>query len=60
MSAITVAVLSIFALLVLVLSGVHIGFSLAAMSFVGIWMMTANHVTAFSILATTSFEAIRD
>jgi len=60
MSMISVAVVSLICLLALILFGVHIGFSLSLMSFVGIWLMTDRFSVALSILATTSFEAIRD
>lgn len=60
MSVITVAAVSLVCLLALILLGIHIGFSLSLMSFVGIWLMTQKFSIAVSILATTSFEAIRD
>ncbi|MBR0597459.1 TRAP transporter large permease [Sinanaerobacter chloroacetimidivorans] len=60
MSMITVAVISVICLFTLILFGVHIGFSLSLMSFIGIWLMTEKIQIALSILATTSFEAIRD
>lgn len=60
MSMITIAIISLICLFILILLGVHIGFSLSLMSFVGIWLMTGRMKVAISILATTSFEAIRD
>lgn len=60
MSVTTIALVSIAALLVLILSGIHIGFSLAAMSFIGVWAMTGKSRSALAILTTTSFEGIRE
>lgn len=60
MSMVTVAVVSLVCLLALIIFGVHIGFSLSLMSFMGIWLMTGRLKVAVSILSTTSFEAIRD
>jgi tripartite ATP-independent transporter DctM subunit len=57
---ITIAVITIFCLFALILMGVHIGFALAIMSFTGVWLMSGKLSVALSILATTSFEAIRD
>lgn len=59
MSAITIAVLTIIGLFVLVLLGVHIGFSLALMSVVGITLITGSIEKGTYILATTTFESLR-
>lgn len=53
------ALITIIILFILVLSGVHIAFALTAMSFIGIYLCTSNMATAFSIISTTSFNAIR-
>jgi tripartite ATP-independent transporter DctM subunit len=60
MTPVTIASLSIFCLLTLIMLGVHIGFSLAAMSFLGVWCLTGNLRPALSMLSTTSFEGIRE
>ena len=60
MSPTLIAVLSILCLLVLIMSGAHIGFSLAAMSFIGVWRLTGNLRPALSMLSTTAFEGIRE
>jgi C4-dicarboxylate transporter, DctM subunit len=60
MDPIGIALLSIIALFILILAGVHIAFVLASLSFIGIWLITGNLSTALSILATTSYEAVRD
>lgn len=54
-----IALCSVVVLFILVLSGVHIAYSLTAMSFIGIWLVTSNLSTALSIISTTSFNAIR-
>lgn len=54
------ALFTIVSLIILILSGVHIVFALAVMSFVGVWMMTGKISIALSLLATTAFEGIRD
>lgn len=54
-----IALCTIIFLFALVLGGVHIAFSLTAMSFVGILLVTGNLATALSIISTTSFNAIR-
>lgn len=60
MSVTAIAVASMFILLALILGSVHVGFSLATMSFIGVWMMTGNPKTALAMLSTTAFEGIRD
>lgn len=57
--SVVIALCTIVVLFVLVLSGVHIAYSLTAMSFIGIWLVTSNLSTALSIISTTSFNAIR-
>lgn len=57
---ITIAVITIFCLFALIFMGVHIGFALSIMSFIGVWLMSGKLSVALSIMATTSFEAIRD
>jgi len=59
MSTITIALFMVAALFICVLIGIHIGFSLAAMSVVGIILITGSFDTGVYILATTTFEALR-
>lgn len=56
---IVIALCTIVLLFILVLSGVHVAFSLTAMSFLGIWLVTSNLNTALSMISTTGFNAIR-
>ncbi|MBR0597466.1 TRAP transporter large permease [Sinanaerobacter chloroacetimidivorans] len=60
MEAAVIAALSIVGLLVLVLLGVHVIFSLALMSFIGIWLLTSNFNIALSLLGTTSFSGVKE
>lgn len=59
MSTITIAFIMIVALFIAVICGIHIGFSLALMSVLGIVWITGNWDTGIYILATTSFESLR-
>lgn len=59
MAGTTIALIMVIGLFVCVLLGIHIGFSLAAMSILGITLLSGNVNTGISILATTSFEALR-
>ena len=59
MSATVIALISIGCLLVLVLAGVHISFSLGILSFLTIWVIKGSFPIAISILATTAFSGIR-
>ena len=52
-------IISIGCLLVLVLAGVHISFSLGILSFLTIWVIKGSFPIAISILATTAFSGIR-
>ena len=60
MTPIEIALISIVALFIFILLGVHIAFVLALLSLIGAWFITGNISTALSILATTSYEAVRD
>ena len=60
MTPIEIALISIVALFIFILLGVHIAFVLALLSLIGAWLITGNLSTALSILATTSYEAVRD
>ena len=60
MEPITISIITIVLLFVLILMGVHIGFTLAFVSVIGIWWLTGNFDIGISILGTTAFEAIRD
>lgn len=59
MDPITIALVSIVALFVAILLGVHIAFALAMISFVGLFLLTGSANTAFRLLGSTSFEALR-
>jgi len=59
MSSLTVAMIVVIGLFVCVLCGIHIGFSLATMSVVGIMLMSGSVDTGLHILGTTAFEALR-
>jgi len=60
MTPIMVGITALVLLLVLVLLGVHIGFSLMTMSIIGIYLTTGNILTSVNILGTTAFSAIRE
>lgn len=57
---ITIALVTIIMLFGLILLGVHIGYSLSLMSFLGVWWLTGKTAVAISILSATAFEAVRD
>ena len=59
MSSLAVALIVVVGLFVCVIAGVHIGFSLALMSVLGIVLMSGNIDSGLYILGTTSFEALR-
>lgn len=60
MSSITIALLAILVLFVAIFLGSHIGFSLALISFLGMWAVTGSPQIALQLLGTTVFEALRD
>lgn len=59
MDPITIALICIVALFAAILLGVHIAFALAMISFVGLFLLTGSVNTAFRLLGSTSFEALR-
>jgi tripartite ATP-independent transporter DctM subunit len=59
MDPITIALISIVALFVAILLGVHVAFALAMTSFIGLFLLTGSVNTAFRLLGSTSFEALR-
>lgn len=60
MEPVTVAVITVVLLFCLIIAGVHVGFSLALMSVVGIFWITGKFTVALSILSNTAFESVRD
>lgn len=58
--ALTVGALSVAVIFVLILLGFHIGVALAAVSFVGIYLMTGKIMVAASLLQTTAFHGVND
>ena len=59
MDDLTVAILSIAALFVLVIAGVHIGFALIITTLVGMIIITSTDI-ATNVLASTSYSGVRD
>jgi C4-dicarboxylate transporter DctM subunit len=57
---VTVGALSVVAIFVLILLGFHIGVALAAVSFVGVYLITGKLLVAGSLLQTTAFHGIND
>ncbi|MBI4321562.1 MAG: TRAP transporter large permease [Chloroflexi bacterium] len=55
MEPLSIGLISIVALLVLILMGVHVGLSLMLVGFVGIVVITGSYDTALTMLTTTSF-----
>jgi C4-dicarboxylate transporter, DctM subunit len=60
MSNVTIAVLSIAALFVFVIGGVHIGFALLVTSLVAMIFITGNVDIAQDLLAATAYSGVRD
>ena len=58
--ALTVGALSVAVIFVLILLGFHIGVALAAVSFVGVYLMTGKIMVAASLLQTTAFHGVND
>jgi len=54
-----IALLSIGVLIILILCGVNIGFSLALVSFLGVLLISGNFNRALGLLGTTAFGAVR-
>ena len=59
MDNLMIAYIVIAALFILVISGLHIGFALGTLSFIGIVLITGTVDRGLFILATTSFEVLR-
>lgn len=60
MDPITIGLLSIVALVVLILLGVHVGVALAIMSICGIWAVRGNIDIAINLLGNTAYRAVMD
>jgi len=55
-----IALLTVAGVFVLVLTGVHIGVSLALLSVIGIWAITGKLAVAVSLLNTTAYQSVMD
>jgi tripartite ATP-independent transporter DctM subunit len=56
----TIALVSVLFVFGLIVFGVHVGVTLAAMSVLGIWAITGKAAVALNILQTTSYSAVMD
>lgn len=55
-----IALISVGVLVILILSGIHISFSLAFVSFAAIAIISGGFVKSFGILSSTTFNSLRD
>jgi len=60
MSPETIALISVFFVFGLIVLGVHVGITLAAMSVLGIWAITGKVTVALNILQVTAYSAVMD
>ena len=56
----TIAIVSVFFVFGLIVLGVHVGITLAAMSVLGIWAITGKVTVALNILQVTAYSAVMD
>jgi C4-dicarboxylate transporter, DctM subunit len=56
----TIALVSVFFVFSLIVMGVHVGVTLAAMSVLGIWAITGKIGVALNILQVTAYSAVMD
>ena len=56
----TIALISVFFVFGLIVLGVHVGITLAAMSVLGIWAITGKVTVALNILQVTAYSAVMD
>jgi C4-dicarboxylate transporter DctM subunit len=56
----TIALVSVFFVFGLIVLGVHVGITLAAMSVLGIWAITGKVAVALNILQVTAYSAVMD
>lgn len=60
MDPVTVGVLSVAAIFLLIILGFHVGVALAAVSFVGVYLITGRFRVAASLLQSTAYSGIND
>lgn len=60
LSGVTIAVILIFAMLVLILAGMHIGTVMILLSFIGTWLIREDFFTAINLLKIASAGAIQN
>ena len=56
----TIALVSVFVVFGLIVMGVHVGITLAAISVLGVWAITGKAMVALNILQTTAYSAVMD
>lgn len=56
----TIGLCMVGLLLVAILAGVHVGTSLALLSFVGVWWLKGNFIIALRLLGLTAYSAVSD
>ena len=56
----TIALVSVVFVFTLIVLGVHVGITLAAMSVLGIWAITGKVTVALNILQVTAYSAVMD
>ncbi len=60
MDPVTVGALSVAAIFILIILGFHVGIALAAVSFVGVFLITGRFRVAASLLQSTAYSGIND
>src|SRR5690625_975985 len=60
MSPIIISFITVLLLFVCILLGIHIGFSLAFLSLLGVYLMSGDLAIALSLLSSSAYESIRD
>ena len=60
MEAFEIALVSVFAMLALIYLGLHIGTTLALISFVGVWVIKGNVTIALNLLLVAAYDSVNN